>query len=142
MFDNVRGYVLNMLELPSEWRQIQEQRIPATIERTTVILKHARVEKLREAPIGHLRHEVILAVFVPNRDLARAEDELDVAITEIIASIDGHSTLNWTEAQKIVTPDGQFPGWELTLTVLTGIATPDPPPAPEPPPTTPETTTP
>lgn len=140
MFDNVRGYVLDMLDLPPAWRQVPEQRIPATIDRPTVILKHARVEKLREAPIGQLRHEVILAVFVPNRDLARAEDELDVAITEIIAALDGHPTLNWTEAEKVVTPDGQFPGWEITLTVLTGIAKPDPaPPAPEP---TPETPTP
>lgn len=135
MFDNVRGYVLEMLDLPPEWKQVAEQRIPSTIDRPTVVLKHSRVEKLKEAPIGQLRHEVILAVFVPNRDLARAEDELDSAITEIIAALDGHSTLNWTEAEKVVTPDGQFPGWEITLSVLTGIATP--PPAPDPIPETP-----
>lgn len=119
MFDSARTYVLEALDLPQSWKVVEEQRIPAAIERETVIVKHSRVEKLDAAPIGNLQHEVILAVFVPNRDLAKAEARLDKAVTELLGTLDGHQTINWQSAEKVVTPDGQFPGWELSLTVIT-----------------------
>lgn len=130
MFDNVRAYILGELDLPEGWRQIDEQRVPDVIDRETVIVKHSRVEKLPEAPIGHLRHEAILGVFVPNRDLARAENRLDEAVTELLAVIDGHPQINWSSAEKVVTPGNQYPGWEINLTVITS-KTPDPTPTPE-----------
>lgn len=124
MSDSVRAYVLSELALPSSWRQIEEQRIPEVIDRETVIVKHSRIEKLPEAPIGHLRHEVILAVFIPNRDLSKAENRLDDAVTELLAAIDGHPDINWRDAEKVVTPGNQYPGWELTLSVITQQPTP------------------
>lgn len=119
MSDNVRAFVLRELDLPPDWKQIEEQRIPDVIERETVIVKHSRIEKLPSAPIGHLSHEVILAVFIPNRDLARAESRLDAAVLELISAIDGHPSINWREAEKVVTPRNEYPGWELALTVHT-----------------------
>lgn len=116
---NVRAYVLEELGLPADWRQIEEQRVPEVIDRETVIVKHGRIEKLPEAPIGHLRHEVILAVFVPNRDLAKAEARLDDVVVELLTAIDGHAQINWSEAEKVVTPGNQYPGWEVTMTVIT-----------------------
>lgn len=124
MFDSARAFVITEIAFPDGWKIIPEQRIPAVIEVETVILKHSRVEKLPEAPIGQLKHEVILAVFVPNRDIALAEDRLDEAITELITKLDGHSQIDWVDAQKVVTPDGQYPGWEITLTVLTEVPEP------------------
>ena len=126
MSDNVREYVLNQLPIPAEWRSIDVQRIPDVIERETVIVKHARIEKLPEAPNGHLRNEVILAVFIPNRDLARAENRLDLAVLDLIGMIDKHPYINWSEAEKVITPNGAYPGWEISLTVNTE-ATPDTP---------------
>ncbi len=128
MFDNVRAYILTELDLPAAWRKVDEQRIPEVIDRETVVLKHSRVEKLPEAPIGQLRHEVILGIFVPNQDLARAENRLDEAVTELIAEIDGHRHINWRSAEKVIGPGNQYPGWEITLTVNT--QKPDPTPAP------------
>lgn len=132
MSDSVRAYVLTELDLPSDWRQIEEQRLPEVIDRETVIVKHTRIERLPDAPIGHLDNEVILAVFVPNRDLARAEDRLDNAIVELLAAIDAHPKIGWREAEKVVTPGQQYPGWELTLRVITEKTTPTPTPTPDP----------
>lgn len=116
---SVREYVFEQLDLPADWRLIDEQRIPTIIERPTVIVKHDRIEKLPEAPIGALRNSVVLAVFIPNQDLAKAEAALDAAVVELTTAIDGHPSINWSEAQKVVTPTGQYPGWELTLSVIT-----------------------
>lgn len=120
----MRAYVLAELDLPADWKQIKEQRIPEVIDRETVIVKHTRIEKLSAAPIGQLRHEVILAVFIPNKDLERAENRLDEAMTELLTAIDGHPKINWRDAEKVVTPGNQYPGWELSLTVITQQSTP------------------
>ena len=129
MSDSVRAFILEQLALPDEWRQIPEQHVPEVIDRETVVVKHTRIEKLPEAPVGHLRHEVILAVFIPNRDLARAEDRLDEAVLELLQAIDGHAQINWREAEKVVSSGNQYPGWELSLTVIT--QQPEPTPNPE-----------
>lgn len=117
--ESVRAYVLAELALPDEWKQISEQRLPDVIDKETVVVKHTRIEKLPAAPIGHLQHEVVIGVFVPNRDIAKAEDRLDKAVGELLAAIDGHSKIGWREAEKVVTPGNRYPGWELTLTVIT-----------------------
>lgn len=124
MFDSARAHLLSILTLPPEWHVIDEQRLPSTLDRVTVIVKHDRVEPLAESPIGHLSHQVVLAVFTPHQDLAKAEDALDRAITEIITDIDGDPTAKWTEAQKVIHPNGLYPGWELTVTVNTQKETP------------------
>ncbi|WP_024357800.1 hypothetical protein [Leucobacter chironomi] len=123
MFDSARAYVLDEIAVPADWKVVDEQRLPDTITRETVVVKHNRVEKLADAPLGHLSHEIILAVFIPNKDLAKAEARLDASVTEILASIDRHPTIKWTDAQKVVHPNGQYPGWEMTLTVITATPT-------------------
>lgn len=128
MFDNVRAYVLDEIAVPADWRIVPEQRMPAVLERETVIVKHSGVERLPEAPIGHLLHDVVLAVFVPNQDLGRAEDRLDDAITEIMTELDGHRNINWRRATKVVDPTGRYPGWEIELTVPTEKDAPATPP--------------
>lgn len=133
MFDSVRAQIRDELDLPAEWRVVDEQRLPTVIDRETVVIKHSAVTKLREAPLGHLEHEVILAVFVPNKDIALAEDRLDKAVTALLTALDGHSWLKWTRAEKVVTPDGQYPGWEIELTAITQIIAPEPPTPPAPP---------
>ena len=133
MFDSVRDYVIDEITIPAGWRVVPEQRIPPVIDRETVIVKHVGVERLPEAPIGHLRHELVVAVFVPNQDLARAEDRLDQAVTEIMTELDGHPKISWTRATKVVTPDGLYPGWEIEVTVLSQKDAPTPTPDPVPP---------
>lgn len=119
MSDNVRAWLLAELALPEEWRQIEEQRIPEVIDRETVVVKHNRIEPLKQAPRGGLSHEVILAIFIPNRDLARAENRLDDNVVTLLDAISDHSQISFVSAEKVVTPGNQYPGWELTLTVIT-----------------------
>lgn len=119
MSANVRAYLLEQLDLPEEWRKIDEQRIPDVIDRPTVIVKHDHVEPLRDAPLGSLSHDLLLAVFIPNRDLARAEKALDDSLVELLTALAGHASISWTEAQKVVTPNGQYPGWEVRLSAIT-----------------------
>lgn len=119
MPDSVRAYVIGELVLPDGWKVVDEQRVPDIIASETVVVKHSSFTKLRNAPIGALEHDVILAVFVPNRDLAKAEDRLDKAIVTLMESLDDHPNIGWEEARKVITPNSQFPGWEIDLKVIT-----------------------
>lgn len=116
---NVREFVLTSLDLPAEWQQIGVQRMPDTISKTTVIVKHLRMERLAEAPIGHVRHEVTLSVFTPLQDTAQAEDALDDNITDLLTSIDALPDIGWLDAQKVTSPNEQNLGWDIRLTVIT-----------------------
>ena len=119
MSDNVRQFIIDELDIPDSWRVIGEQRVPDVITSETVVLKHETIRRLTAAPASQLQHDVILAVFIPNQDLARAEDRLDDAIAELLPQISRHPKIGWNEATKVITPNSQYPGWEVTLTVIT-----------------------
>lgn len=127
--ESVRAYLVEQLELPDTWTVIPEQRFPETIAKTTVILQHLKIQRLPEAPIGNLRHEVTLSVIDPHQDIATAEDGLDDAIATLITSLDGHQSIGWTSAEKTMHRD-TYAAWNLTLTVIT--TTPKPAPALDP----------
>ncbi|WP_449279627.1 hypothetical protein [Leucobacter sp. GX0328] len=129
MFASARAYVLAEIQVPGTWKVVPEQRLPDVIDRETLVVKHNRVERLAAAPRGNQQHEIILGVFIPNKDLAKAEARLDEAVAEVLAAVDAHPHISWTEAQKVVHPNEQYPGWEMTLTVITAT-TPDPTAAP------------
>lgn len=116
---SVRAYLIEQLDLPDTWQVIPEQRFPETLSTTTVVLQHTRVEPLAEAPRGHIRNEVVLSVLTARQDIAAAEDELDDAVLEVLSSLDGHSTISWTGAEKVMHRD-TYPAWNITLTVITG----------------------
>lgn len=118
MSDSVRAYLRDELGLPSSWTVIPAQRFPETIARTTVVLQHARIERLAEAPVGNLRHEVVLSVVSPKTDIAAAEDDLDDAVTTLLSAIDGHASIGWTQAEKVM-HQNTYPAWNVTLTVIT-----------------------
>lgn len=124
MSDSVRAYLVEQLDLPTEWSVIPEQRFPETIAKPTVVLQHTRIERLPEAPMGNIRHTVVLSVLDPHTDIAAAEDALDDAVTELLSAIDAHSTIAWTEAEK-TTHRETFPAWNLTLTVITSKPNPE-----------------
>lgn len=100
------------------WKVIPEQRMPDTIKSTTVVLKHLSIEKLAEAPAGHLRNEVVLTVATPHEDIAKAENALDDAVVKLLSTLDGHKTINWASAKKAQVTDAYL-GWDITLTVIT-----------------------
>lgn len=122
--ESVRHYLAAELALPADWAVIPEQRFPETIAKTTVVLQHTRIEKLPEAPIGHLRHTIELSVIDPRQDIAKAEDALDDALVTLIQSLDGHPAINWTGAEKTMHRD-TYVAWNLTLTVITSTPEPD-----------------
>jgi hypothetical protein len=120
---SVRDLLVEALTFPAGWAVIPEQRIPGTLSQTTVILKHSRIEKLDEAPIGHLRNTVTLTVVDPHTDQSLAENELDDAVLALITSLDGHPWINWSLAEKVAVRD-PYIGWDVTLTVVTQKPTP------------------
>ena len=106
-------------ELPEGWKFIPNQRMAATIDRITVVLKHTDIERLPEAPLGNLRNTVVLTVADPHEDQVRAENELDDAVLELCTAIDGLPNINWTRASKVLVND-TYLGWDITLTVISG----------------------
>lgn len=124
MSDSVRTYLRDQCAplCPSSWVWITAQRIPETISKTTVILKHSRIEKLDAAPIGHLRHTVTLTVADPRTDVDAAEDGLDAAVTELITALDAHNNISWSTAEKVLLTDSNL-AWDITLTTITSRET-------------------
>jgi len=116
--DSVRALIVAELQLPADWTVIPEARFPDTLTKTTVVLQHTRIERLPEGPLGALRNTVTLTVADPRTDVAAAEDALDDALVRLIGSLDRHSWLSWTEAEKVVHAE-RYVAWNLTLTALT-----------------------
>lgn len=116
---SVRSWLRTALTLPAGWVWINEQRVPETISKTTVITKHSRIEPLEEGGPGQLRHEVLLTVFSPLTKVGNAEDALDDAVTVLITALDGNDQIRFVTAQKVAHPNEQYFGWDITLTVVT-----------------------
>lgn len=116
----VRGYLVAELAplLPADWRLIPAQTIPDQIDRTTVVVKHGRMTKLPEAPIGNLQHSIVLTIAHPSANIGAAEDALDHAVIELTTALDGHDRIDWTDAEK-VSVESKWLGWDVTLTVIT-----------------------
>lgn len=104
--------------LPDAWSLIPNQRIPETINATTVVLKHLKIERLEEAPLGQLRNTVTLTVADPHQDQVTAENELDESVLTLCTALDALPKLNWTGAEKVLVSD-TYLGWDITLTVIT-----------------------
>ena len=116
---SVRSWLKETLTIPTGWYWVKEQRVPEVINKVTVVTKHSRIEPLDEAGIGALRHEVILSVFTPQLKVKDAEDALDDAVSDLITELDGHEQIRFVEASKVVSPNEQYFGWDIVLTVIT-----------------------
>lgn len=120
MSSNVRDYLKTEITplLPATWSIIPNQKIPETISKITVVLKHLRILPLAEASIGSLRHHVTVTVADPHGDQVLAENALDNAVLELLTALDGHSKIVWTDATKVLVND-TYLGWDISLEVIT-----------------------
>lgn len=115
----VRSWLNDTITIPTDWVWIPAQRVPDTISKITVVTKHKRISPLDDSPIGALQHDIILSVFTPEQNIATAEDALDDAVTALITDIDGHDLIRFVSAEKVVSPNEKYFGWDITLTVIT-----------------------
>lgn len=120
MSANVRDYLKTELTplIPSTWRIIPEQRMPDTITKTTVVLKHLRITRLPAAPIGSLDNSVVITIADPHKETAAAENALDDNVLELVTAIDGHDNISWSLAEKVNVND-TYLGWDITVAVTT-----------------------
>lgn len=120
MSSSVRDWLKEQLGplLPSGWVIIPNQRMPETIDRITVIIKHSEMERLAEAPIGNLRHRVILTIADPHEDDVKAENALDDSVLELVTALDGLAQISWSTARKVAVQD-PYIGWDIELSVIT-----------------------
>ena len=105
-------------KLPAGWKIIPHQTVPETLHTITVVLKHYKLEKLPEAPQRHLTNYFTLTVASPLTTVAKAEDDLDDAVLELVTAIDTLASVDWTEATKVLVNDSYI-GWDISLTVIT-----------------------
>lgn len=120
MSASVRDYLDGELTplLPATWKLIPNQRMPETIDGITVVLKHLKIERLPEAPIGSLKNSVTITVADPHQDQVTAEDALDDSVLTLITALDGHSNILWTGADKVLV-NNTYLGWDITVEVNT-----------------------
>ena len=100
--------------LPTKWKWVPYQRDVGTLSATTVWWKQERIIPLAEAPVGTVRVEGTLTVASALTDVAKSEEDLDQAVTDLVTAIDGLNGLAWTEAQKVVVGDTNF-GWDISV---------------------------
>lgn len=105
--------------LPSTWRYIPNQMTPATITVPTLVYKLLEIEPLPEAPLGALRHRIVLTLLSPNEDDVKAEDALDNDVIALITALDPHSTIAWETARKVRDEKTSRLGWDITVTTIT-----------------------
>lgn len=103
--------------LPPSWQIIPNQVMPQTLSRITVVIKHLEMERLAEAPLGSLRHQIILTVADPHEDQVKAENALDDEVLKLCTALDSLDGLTWTGAKKVAVRD-PYIGWDITLTVI------------------------
>jgi len=118
--NTVRSDLADLLtpKLPADWKIIPNQTVPETLHTVTVVLKHYKLEKLPEAPQRHLSNSFTLTVASPLTTIAKAEDDLDDAVLELVTTIDTLSSVDWTDATKVLVNDSYI-GWDISLTVIT-----------------------
>ncbi len=117
---NVRDYLKTELTplLPAGWTIIPNQKMPETITKITVVLKHLTIEPSPANPIGSLNNHVTITVADPHTDQVRAENALDDAVVELLTALDGHSRIVWRPANKVLVND-TYLGWDIPVEVLT-----------------------
>lgn len=118
---NVREYITTQIRphLPGRWQWVKEQRTPDTITLPTVIVKNVRIDRIEGYPIGHVQNTVVLTVLSPYTDPAAAEDDLDGHVHDLMVVLDGHTRIRFEHAEKVVTANGTYFGWDIRLTVIT-----------------------
>lgn len=105
--------------LPSTWRYIPNQATPATISVPTLVYKLLEIDPLPEAPLGALRHRIVLTLLSPHEDDVKAEDALDNEVIDLITALDPHSWIAWESARKIRDDKTSRLGWDITVTAVT-----------------------
>lgn len=105
--------------LPASWRYIPNQDTPQTITVVTVVYKLLELEKLPEAPVGHLRPSITLTVLSPHEDDVKAENALDNDVITTLTALDAHPTLSWSSCRKVRDQKTDRLAWDITLTAIT-----------------------
>lgn len=105
--------------LPAGWRYIPNQNTPDTITVVTVVYKLLEIEKLSEAPIGHLRNTIVLTVLSPYEDDVKAENALDNDVISALTALDGHPSISWTSCRKVRDAKTDRLAWDINLSVIT-----------------------
>lgn len=126
--DTVRQQVMDHLLplIPDTWTVLPYHATIDRIDRTVVVLKHTKINKLAEAPMGWLSNEFVVTVVDPVSDPKTAENNLDEAVLALVTALDSHLQLNWTQAEKVLVNETLgYKGWDITLTVNTNPPTPE-----------------
>jgi hypothetical protein len=103
--------------LPGTWKLIPNQRMPETIDKTTVVVKLTTIEPLAEAPAGTLSNGAVITVADPHQDDVTAENALDDAVLELCTAIDAVPGMTWTKAEKVLVGQSYL-GWDITASIL------------------------
>lgn len=105
--------------LPKGWRYIPNQATPTTVIKPTLVYKLLEIEPLPEAPLGALRHRIVLTLLTPIEDDVKAEDALDNDVITLITALDPHSDIAWESARKVRDEKTSRLGWDFTVTAVT-----------------------
>lgn len=109
MSDNViiREVLLERLEpaIPSTWRVVSRQRTVDKVNKTTLVVRQARIEKDPAAPATTRRAFFDLVLAVPLSTGEAGEDRLDDDVVDLLAGIDEAPGVVWETATKGIWSD-------------------------------------
>ncbi|MGN6272491.1 MAG: hypothetical protein ACTHMQ_05305 [Protaetiibacter sp.] len=117
--------------VPDTWDVRDEQRLPQTLQTTTVVIAHQEFEPLEAAPLGTLWNLVTVTVATPYTDESMGEDDVDDSVVDLAGAVMFNPSIRFERAEKVLA-DGTYFAWSLTLHVISSVTpAPEPEPLPE-----------
>lgn len=117
--DKIRAYVIGeaVAALPATW-DVKSGLAPiTTISKRTVFVDYKELEPLPEAPIGQALCVMTLAFVSPHEDLAKAEDDADSCVVDLVLAFDAHERIVWRRAAKRAINE-TYLGWLVEVGVI------------------------
>ncbi|MAT17185.1 MAG: hypothetical protein CMF56_01280 [Leifsonia sp.] len=93
---------------------VASERPVATIDRRTVIVSQQGFTPFADSPLTHLTVRFIVRVLSPiTGDIAKAEDDLTDAVSDVCFAIEDLDGVTWTDATKVL--HNNYLGYDITV---------------------------
>lgn len=117
---NIREHVIDQIKpvLPADWKLVAHATVDK-LDTTLVTIFIKSITRLPQAPQTSQRfYNLTLSIFSPLSDPARADNDLDDKIIELLAAIEGIENLRWTKAERVFGgPSAEYLGFDIDLEV-------------------------
>lgn len=129
MAENLRAPIVDALTaaLPAdEWKIIGYASMPERVDQRTVAVWAATIEPSTRLKRGQYAVGVQLKVATPHQDVAKADDDLDGALLDVLDVLLGLRAVSFESAERTTNDAKTQHTWDITVSQIL-VATPESP---------------